>query len=86
MKKMKKRLAQKWQPGPYIADELEVRGWTAADISHETGLTVRQVQNLISGKKKITPRIAAVFSDLFGTSAEIWMNLQREYDNYRGRR
>jgi HTH-type transcriptional regulator / antitoxin HigA len=66
-------------PGEILKEELEERGWTQADLADITGKPVQAVNEIIAGKKAITPETALLFSDAFGTSPEFWLNLESAY-------
>jgi HTH-type transcriptional regulator/antitoxin HigA len=71
--------AESFLPGEYIADELEARGWTQTDLAEILGRPPRLVNELIKGKRGITPETARGLAQAFGTSAELWMNLESAY-------
>jgi HTH-type transcriptional regulator/antitoxin HigA len=66
-------------PGEYIRDELEARGWTQEAFAHILGRPLRTVNQIITGTKAITPQTAQEIAAAFGTSAELWMNLESAY-------
>ena len=43
----------------------------------------QRVNELVNGRRGITPSTALRLAKFFGTSAEIWMNLQQRWDLYR---
>jgi HTH-type transcriptional regulator/antitoxin HigA len=67
-------------PGGYIAEELEARGWSQLDLADILGRPPQAVNEIIKGKRAITPETAKGLADAFGTSAQVWMNLQSAYD------
>jgi HTH-type transcriptional regulator/antitoxin HigA len=72
--------AQPFPPGEYIQDELEARTWTIDDLADVTGISTRQLKNLIHAKSGITPDSAKALADAFGQDAQTWMNLQAAYE------
>lgn len=62
--------------GEILADELEARGWSPADLAEIVGQPIRFVSEIISGQQKITGESAARLGAELGTSAEFWLNLQ----------
>ena len=66
-------------PGEYIKDELDVRNWTQEDLSEILGRPLKTVNLIISAKKAITPQTAQELAAAFGTSAELWLNLESTY-------
>ena len=67
-------------PGEYISDELDARGWTQEDLADITGITRRQIINLISGKSGITAETAHALAQAFSQEAKTWMELQMAYE------
>lgn len=63
-------------PGEYIRDELEARGWMQDDLAEIMGRPLKSVNQIIAGTKAITPQTAKELAAAFGTSAELWMNLE----------
>jgi HTH-type transcriptional regulator / antitoxin HigA len=47
--------AQAFSPGEFLRDELEARDWTQAEFAEIIGRPVRLVNELIAGKRGITP-------------------------------
>lgn len=40
------------------------------------------MNEIVNGKRGVTPETAVLFEKLFDVSAEFWLNLQRTYDLY----
>jgi HTH-type transcriptional regulator/antitoxin HigA len=73
-------LAEVFPPGEFIRDELDVRGWTQGDLAQIMGRPLRLVNELIAGKKQITPETARGLSEAFGDNDPLyWMNLDSAY-------
>jgi HTH-type transcriptional regulator/antitoxin HigA len=66
-------------PGIILRDELEAREWTQKDFAKITGRPEKTISAIIQGKKEITPETAMEFAAAFGTSPDIWNNLQANY-------
>lgn len=66
-------------PGEILQEELDVRGWTQGDFAEITGKPLQAINEIISGKKAITPETAILFSEALGTSPEFWLNLESAY-------
>jgi addiction module HigA family antidote len=71
--------AEVFPPGEYIRDELEARGWTQVDLAFIIGRPLQTVNEIVAGRKAITPETARGLAEAFGTSAEVWMNLESVY-------
>lgn len=66
-------------PGEYIRDELVARQWTQQDLAQVLGRPIQAVNEIINGKKTITPETAIGLGSAFGTSPEMWLNLQNQW-------
>jgi len=72
--------AETFSPGEFIRDELEARGWTQADLAQIMGRPLRLVNELIAGKKQVTPDTARGLAQAFGDDDPLyWMNLDSAY-------
>lgn len=71
--------AQVLSPGEYIREEIEERGWKQEDLATILGRPLPTVNQIIVGKTAITPETAHELAEAFGTSAELWMNLETAY-------
>jgi HTH-type transcriptional regulator/antitoxin HigA len=78
--------AQAVSPGEIIKMELEERGWSQRDLAEIMGRPPQAISEIIRGAKQITPETALELAQAFGTSAEIWMNLEANYRLQRARR
>lgn len=67
-------------PGEHIADELEARNMTAAELARSMGVDAGRVSRLINGQTSVTGDTALRLAEAFGTSAEFWMRLQGDFD------
>ena len=74
------RREKNFPPSKFIKDELEKRGWTQTDVAFFLGQSSsKEISNLISGKKRITPEVAQELAAVFGTTAEYWLDLENKY-------
>ena len=71
--------AQVFSPGEILKEELEEREWTQGDLAEIIGKHVHSVNDIVVGKRGITPDMARALSQALGTSAELWMNLDAAY-------
>ena len=74
-----RRPAEVFPPGEFLKEELEARGWTQTDLAEILGRSVRLVNEIIAGKRGITPETAEALGDAFETSAQVWLNLESAY-------
>jgi HTH-type transcriptional regulator/antitoxin HigA len=72
-------VAEVFPPGDFIREELEARGWTQSDLAAILGRPFQIVNQIVNGRKAITPRTARELEAALGPSAEFWMNLETSY-------
>jgi HTH-type transcriptional regulator / antitoxin HigA len=72
--------AEVFPPGEFIRDELDARGWTQGDLAQIMGRPLQVVNEIVAGKKQITPDTALGLAKAFGDDdALYWMNLENMY-------
>jgi HTH-type transcriptional regulator / antitoxin HigA len=76
---LKRVPAEVFSPGEFVREELDARGWTQDDLAQIMGRPLRLVNELINGKKQITPDTARGLAEAFGTEPLYWMNLDSAY-------
>lgn len=69
-----------FHPGEYIKDEIDARGWSQDDLASIMNCSRQTVMRLINGTSGVTAETALALSGAFGTSAEMWMDLQTAYE------
>ena len=74
-----RRPAEVFPPGEFLREELEARGWTQADLADKLGCSPEDVHAIIAAKCRISPATARALSKALGTSAELWLNLDANY-------
>jgi len=68
-------------PGEVLKhDCLDPLGITQVDFAKHIGVSLQRVNEIVNGKRGITPETAILFAQAFDTSPEFWMNLQVMYD------
>ena len=68
-------------PGEVLQkDFLEPLGITPYRLAKAIGVGQIRVSEIVSGKRAVTPDTALRLARYFGTSAELWVGLQRQYD------
>ncbi|MCI0333556.1 MAG: helix-turn-helix domain-containing protein, partial [Planctomycetes bacterium] len=67
---MTKAEVEFFPPGEFIRDELEARNWTQEDLAEILGRPLRSVNQIIAGKKAVTPQTAQELAAAFGTTPE----------------
>ena len=68
-------------PGEVLKEEfLDPLGITQVTFARHIGVPLQRVNEIIRGKRGITPETAWLVSQALGTSPQFWMNLQDAYD------
>jgi addiction module HigA family antidote len=67
-------------PGELLAEELAARGMTQSQLARHMGRPLQVVNEIVRGKKRITGETALQLSEALGTSAELWMRLESDYE------
>lgn len=67
-------------PGEMIKDELKERGMTQKRLAAETGIKASVLSETINGKRSISLNVAIALEKSLGIPADIWMNMQTQYD------
>lgn len=69
-----------YHPGYYIADIIDDMEISQAEFATRMGTTAKTLTQLINGKADISNDLAKKLSTMFGTSVDVWLNLQKTYD------
>ena len=77
--------AEVFPPGEFLREELEARNWSQTELAEIIGRPVRLINEIIAGKKAITPETAIQLGESLGTGPEVWMNLESHYQLYKVR-
>jgi len=72
-------LAEVFPPGEFISDELEARGWEQLDLAQITGRTPAAINEIVTGKRAVTPEMAHALEQALGVSAQFWMNVETRW-------
>ncbi len=68
-------------PGEILREEfLAPARITQAAFAHHIAVPLQRVNEIIRGKRGITPETAWLFSQALGTTPQFWMNLQIAYE------
>lgn len=70
-------------PGIVLKDlYLNARGWTQADLARAIGCPPKKVNQIVTGKSAISADFAIDIAEALGTSAQMWIRLQADYELY----
>ena len=67
-------------PGEMIKDELRERGMTQKQLAEQTVIKPSVLSETINGKRSVSLSVALALEKSFDIPADIWMNLQTQYD------
>jgi addiction module HigA family antidote len=67
-------------PGEILADELKALDLSSAELARTLDVPANRISQIIAGKRSITADTALRLGRYFGSSADLWMNLQKIYD------
>lgn len=68
-------------PGVILLKEfLEPLGVSQKALAAHVGISVQRVNEIVRGKRGVTPETAWLFSEAFQTTPEFWLNLQAVHD------
>ncbi len=73
------KLAEVFPPGEFLKEELEARNWNQIELAEVIGRPVKLVNEIILGKRAISPETAIQLGDALSTGPEFWMNLESLY-------
>ena len=67
-------------PGEILADELDELGLSAAELGRLIDVPANRITQIMAGKRNVTADTALRLGRYFGTSPDLWMNLQKAYE------
>ncbi|MEE9143846.1 MAG: HigA family addiction module antitoxin [Candidatus Binatia bacterium] len=68
-------------PGRIVRQEcIGPLGLTVTEAAKRLGVTRQALNNLVNGKAGISPEMSIRLSKAFGSSPEVWLGMQMEYD------
>ncbi len=56
-----------------------------SQFAEKCGCTPRKINEIVNGKRAISPDFAIILERVLGTSAEMWVRIQAEYDLWMAR-
>lgn len=57
-----------------------------AELARRMGKTPASINELVKGKRGVSAEMALLLADIFGTTAEFWMNLQMSWELWHARK
>ena len=68
-----------------VAEFLDPMGVTQAALADHLGVSPQRINEIVRGKRGVTPETAWLFAQALGTTPEFWSNLQLSHDLARAR-
>ena len=73
-------------PGEILLEEfLNPLGLTQVALAKHLGVSVQRINELVKGKRGVSPETAWLLAQAFGTTPEFWINQQTAHDLVRVR-
>ncbi len=71
-------------PGQILKEDfLDEMNLSQTELASALGTTFRTINEIVNEKRSISTEMAIKLSRFFGTSVELWLNLQNQYDIFR---
>ena len=67
-------------PGEILDDELKEIGVSAAGLARILGVPANRISQIMAGKRAVSADTALRLARYFGTTPDLWMNLQKAYE------
>ena len=67
-------------PGEILGEELEELGMSASAMADALGVPTNRITAILKGQRGITADTALRLSRYLGTSAQLWLNLQKSFE------
>jgi HTH-type transcriptional regulator/antitoxin HigA len=67
------------RPGEILQEELDVHGWTQADLAGTLDQPVQAIDAIITGERAIMSNTPMSLSRALGTGPKYWLNLESAY-------
>ncbi len=74
-------------PGEMLLEEfLKPMGITQRDLANTINVPYQRINEIVNGRRGISPGTALRLAKAFGVSADFWMNIQLRWDLYFAKR
>ncbi len=67
-------------PGTALRDIIEEHGLTQQDFADRLGIARHRLNEILNGKRSVTPDTALRLGRVLGTSPDVWLNMQLACD------
>ena len=73
-------------PGKVLAEiYMKEMGFSQSALARKCGCSPRKINEIVNGKRGISPSFAIVLESVLGISAEMWVRMQADYDLWEAR-
>lgn len=73
-------------PGKVLSEfYMTEMGLSQTGLAKRCGCAPRKINEIVNGKRAISPSFAITLESKLGTSAEMWVRMQAEYDLWQAR-
>jgi addiction module HigA family antidote len=73
-------------PGEVLAEHyMKEMDITQTELARRIGTHPRKINEIVNGKRSISPDFALDLAEVLGTTAELWVRMQADYDLWRAR-
>lgn len=67
-------------PGEILREELELLDMSAAEFARQLNVPTNRITGILNEERAVTADTALRLGHWFGTSAEMWLNMQKLYE------
>ena len=67
-------------PGEILAEELDELGLSANALANELAVPTNRITAILKGQRGVTADTALRLSRYFGTTPQLWLNLQKTFE------
>ena len=67
-------------PGRHLAEQLKALGMSAAELGRQLKVPTNRITGIMNGERAVTGDSALRLAHFFGTTPELWLNLQKLYE------
>ena len=70
-----------FHPGYYVKDVIDDLEMSQCEFAKRLEITDKTLSKLLSGEAPMSREIAQKMSQMLGTSVDVWLKLQKKYDD-----
>lgn len=67
-------------PGEHLSEALAETGMSAAELARQLSIPTNRITGILNEQRAVTADTALRLGHWFGTSAEMWLNMQKLYE------